>query len=81
MAALAAKLVIPSENGYRAWEDQTFIKWRKRDSHVPLRCQDSVEGTPYVYFVSLTNGVPENGFSLLIMEINWVLALCFFSSF
>lgn len=44
MASLAAKLVIPSENGYRVWEDQNFMKWNKRDSHVTLRCQDSVEG-------------------------------------
>lgn len=34
-----------NENGYKVWEDQSFIKWRKRDPHVTLRCHDSVEGT------------------------------------
>lgn len=31
-------------NGYKVWEDPSFIKWNKRDSHVTLRCHDSVEG-------------------------------------
>ncbi|KAJ4720300.1 Beta-galactosidase [Melia azedarach] len=34
-----------NENGYKVWEDQSFIKWRKRDPHVTLRCHDSVEGS------------------------------------
>lgn len=33
-------------NGYKVWEDQSFIKWNKRDPHVTLRCHDSVEGQP-----------------------------------
>lgn len=44
MASLTTKMILPSENGYRAWEDQTLFKWRKRDPHVTLRCHDSVEG-------------------------------------
>lgn len=35
---------LPSENGYRAWEDQSFIKWKKRDPHVTLHCHESIEG-------------------------------------
>ncbi|KAJ8774000.1 hypothetical protein K2173_009431 [Erythroxylum novogranatense] len=45
MASLAAKMVSPLETGHRVWEDETFIKWRKRDSHVPLHCHESVEGS------------------------------------
>ncbi|KFK34684.1 hypothetical protein AALP_AA5G178000 [Arabis alpina] len=45
MASLATQMILPSENGYRAWEDQTLFKWRKRDPHVTLRCHDSVEGS------------------------------------
>lgn len=56
MASLAAKLVIPSENGYRVWEDQNFIKWNKRDSHVTLRCQDSVEGICIWFLVFVFDG-------------------------
>ncbi|XVF41109.1 hypothetical protein PTKIN_Ptkin01aG0254100 [Pterospermum kingtungense] len=46
MASLiVGQLVFPSENGYKAWEDQSFIKWRKRDPHVTLHCHESVEGS------------------------------------
>ncbi|XP_022764757.1 uncharacterized protein LOC111309977 isoform X3 [Durio zibethinus] len=46
MASLiVGQLVFPSENGYKVWEDPSFIKWRKRDPHVTLRCHDSVEGS------------------------------------
>lgn len=30
---------------YKVWEDPSFIKWRKRDSHVSLHCHDSIEGS------------------------------------
>ncbi|CAI0461856.1 unnamed protein product, partial [Linum tenue] len=30
---------------HRVWEDPSFIKWRKREPHVPLRCHESVEGS------------------------------------
>ncbi|KAJ0464493.1 putative glycoside hydrolase, family 2, beta-galactosidase [Helianthus annuus] len=40
------KLIVNSSNGdYKVWEDPSFIKWRKRDSHVSLHCHDSVEGS------------------------------------
>ncbi|KAK5826678.1 Beta-galactosidase [Gossypium arboreum] len=46
MASLIlSQLVFPSENGYKVWEDQSFIKWRKRDPHVTLHCHESVEGS------------------------------------
>ncbi|XWS65492.1 hypothetical protein CRYUN_Cryun05aG0117500 [Craigia yunnanensis] len=46
MASLiVGQLVFPSENGYKLWEDQSFIKWRKRDPHVTLLCHESVEGS------------------------------------
>lgn len=46
MASLiVSQLGFPSENGYKVWEDQSFIKWRKRDSHVTLHCHESVEGS------------------------------------
>ncbi|KAH7548549.1 hypothetical protein JRO89_XS14G0162100 [Xanthoceras sorbifolium] len=47
MASLVGQLVFTLENanGYKVWEDPAFIKWRKRDSHVTLRCHDSVEGS------------------------------------
>ncbi|GER28530.1 beta-galactosidase [Striga asiatica] len=45
MASLIAQLVSPPNNGYKIWEDPSFIKWRKRDSHVPLHCHESVEGS------------------------------------
>nr|XP_043631574.1 beta-galactosidase [Erigeron canadensis] len=41
------KLIVNASNGdnYKVWEDPSFIKWRKRDSHVSLHCHDSVEGS------------------------------------
>jgi len=45
MASLASQLVFPASNGYKAWEDSSFIKWRKRDAHVSLHCHDTVEGS------------------------------------
>lgn len=51
MAALlvSSQLVLSSSNSgtnnYKSWEDPSFIKWRKRDSHVSLHCHDSVEGS------------------------------------
>lgn len=37
-------IVSPNNGDYKVWEDPSFIKWRKRDSHVSLHCHDSVEG-------------------------------------
>ncbi|KAE8655542.1 hypothetical protein F3Y22_tig00117026pilonHSYRG00147 [Hibiscus syriacus] len=46
MASLViSQLAFPSENGYKVWEDPSFIKWRKRDPHVNLHCHESVEGS------------------------------------
>ncbi|GAV75270.1 Glyco_hydro_2 domain-containing protein/Glyco_hydro_2_C domain-containing protein/Glyco_hydro_2_N domain-containing protein/Bgal_small_N domain-containing protein [Cephalotus follicularis] len=47
MASLLGQFVLPIENssGYKIWEDQSFIKWRKRDPHVSLHCHDSIEGS------------------------------------
>ena len=44
MASLIAQLVSPVETGHKVWQDQSFIKWRKRDPHVTLHCHESVEG-------------------------------------
>lgn len=46
MASLVGQLpfALENANGYKVWEDPSFIKWRKRDPHVTLRCHDSVEG-------------------------------------
>ncbi|PQQ19668.1 uncharacterized protein Pyn_22599 [Prunus yedoensis var. nudiflora] len=44
-SSLPGQLVFPLENGHQVWEDQSFIKWRKRDAHVPLRCHESIEGS------------------------------------
>lgn len=45
MVSLVGQLVLSLENGYKVWEDPSFIKWRKRDPHVTLNCHDSVEGS------------------------------------
>ncbi|KAI3880691.1 hypothetical protein MKX03_008102 [Papaver bracteatum] len=29
----------------RVWEDESLIKWRKRDAHVSLHCNESVQGS------------------------------------
>ncbi|KAL5720056.1 beta-galactosidase [Ranunculus cassubicifolius] len=50
-----------SNNGYKVYEDPSFIKWRKRDAHVPLRCHDSVEGSlKYWYDRSKVNFLVSN---------------------
>ncbi|CAN6567119.1 unnamed protein product [Malus baccata var. baccata] len=46
VASLPGQLVSLLENGqHHVWEDQSIIKWRKKDAHVPLRCHESVEGS------------------------------------
>ncbi|KAL2478168.1 glycoside hydrolase family 2 protein [Forsythia ovata] len=45
MASVVSQLVLPPNNGYKVWEDPSFIKWNKRDAHVPLHCHESVEGS------------------------------------
>ncbi|KAK8977634.1 hypothetical protein V6N11_013418 [Hibiscus sabdariffa] len=46
MASLIlSQLAFASENGYKVWEDPSFIKWGKRDPHVTLHCHESVEGS------------------------------------
>lgn len=45
MGSLVGQFVLPLNNGYKIWEDPSFIKWRKRDAHVPLHCHESVEGS------------------------------------
>ncbi|KAJ0977504.1 hypothetical protein J5N97_012978 [Dioscorea zingiberensis] len=44
--SIASLIQLPfsANSGYKVWEDPSFIKWRKRDAHVPLRSHDSVEG-------------------------------------
>ncbi|KAK9912811.1 hypothetical protein M0R45_036651 [Rubus argutus] len=44
-SSLVGQLVFPTENGHQVWEDQSIIKWRKRDAHVTLRCHESIEGS------------------------------------
>ncbi|KAK7317355.1 hypothetical protein RJT34_01507 [Clitoria ternatea] len=41
----AGPLLLSTQNGYKVWEDPSFIKWRKRESHVTLQCHDSLEGS------------------------------------
>ncbi|KAL8529235.1 hypothetical protein ACS0TY_006603 [Phlomoides rotata] len=45
MGSLAGQFVLPPNNGHKIWEDPSFIKWRKRDAHVPMHCHESVEGS------------------------------------
>ncbi|GMP41182.1 hypothetical protein CsSME_00011374 [Camellia sinensis var. sinensis] len=45
MTSLFSQLVLPSNNGYKVWEDPSFFKWRKRDAHVLLHCHDTIEGS------------------------------------
>ncbi|XP_050381024.1 uncharacterized protein LOC126798186 isoform X2 [Argentina anserina] len=42
-SSMMGQLVSPLETGHHVWEDQSFIKWNKRDAHVPLRCHESIE--------------------------------------
>jgi beta-galactosidase len=45
MALASASAMFPPSNlSYKAWEDPSFFKWRKREAHVPLRSQDTLEG-------------------------------------
>lgn len=47
-------LLSPINYSYRIWEDPSFIKWRKRDAHVPLHSHDTVEGNNImIYFQGL----------------------------
>ncbi|XP_011000564.1 PREDICTED: beta-galactosidase-like [Populus euphratica] len=45
MTSVVAQVVSPVETGHKVWQDQSFIKWRKRDPHVTLHCHESVEGS------------------------------------
>ncbi|KAL0464519.1 UNVERIFIED_CONTAM: Beta-galactosidase [Sesamum latifolium] len=45
MGSLVGQIILPSNSGHKIWEDPSFIKWRKRDAHVPLHCHESVEGS------------------------------------
>ncbi|KAJ3676245.1 hypothetical protein LUZ60_003657 [Juncus effusus] len=48
MASLSSTGLPPplnNSNSRKAWEDPSFIKWRKRDAHVPLRSHDTLEGS------------------------------------
>lgn len=45
MSSLVGPITLHSNNGYKVWEDPSFIKWRKLDAHVPLRSHESVEGS------------------------------------
>ncbi|OVA04094.1 Beta galactosidase small chain/ domain 5 [Macleaya cordata] len=45
MASLVRQIVCSTDPTHRVWEDPSFIKWRKRDSHVSLHCHDTVEGS------------------------------------
>ncbi|KAG4977461.1 hypothetical protein AAZX31_13G179000 [Glycine max] len=42
---VVGSLHLTSQNGYKVWEDPSFIKWRKRDPHVTLHCHESLEGS------------------------------------
>ncbi|KAL3829801.1 hypothetical protein ACJIZ3_018603 [Penstemon smallii] len=45
MGSLVGQFVLSPNNSHKAWEDPSFIKWRKRDAHVPFHCHESVEGS------------------------------------
>ncbi|XP_058091027.1 uncharacterized protein LOC131237338 [Magnolia sinica] len=45
MTSLVGQILLPSDHGRKVWEDPSFIKWKKRDAHVSLRCHDTVEGS------------------------------------
>ena len=44
MGSLVGQLALTPKNGHKIWEDPSFIKWRKRDAHVPMHCHESIEG-------------------------------------
>ncbi|XP_077218158.1 glycoside hydrolase family 2 protein [Tasmannia lanceolata] len=50
MASLVGQPQFPSGHARRIWEDESFIKWRKRDAHVSLHCHDTVEGSLKYWF-------------------------------
>ncbi|XP_078178746.1 glycoside hydrolase family 2 protein isoform X1 [Carex rostrata] len=37
--------IVGNSSCWKAWEDPSFIKWRKREAHVPLRSHDTIEGS------------------------------------
>jgi len=41
--AHASAMFPPSSPSHKTWEDPSFFKWRKREAHVPLRSQDTLE--------------------------------------
>lgn len=41
--AHASVMFPPSSPSHKTWEDPSFFKWRKREAHVPLRSQDTLE--------------------------------------
>ncbi|KAF4388952.1 hypothetical protein F8388_026681 [Cannabis sativa] len=43
--SLMGHLVFPSQTAPKLWEDQSFIKWNKRDPHVTFRSHESLEGS------------------------------------
>lgn len=45
LAPLAGQCDFSTDNGYKVWEDQSFIMWRKRDPHITLHCHNSIEGS------------------------------------
>ncbi|KAH6803430.1 glycoside hydrolase family 2 protein [Perilla frutescens var. frutescens] len=45
MGSLIGQLALLPNNGHKIWEDPSFIKWRKRDAHVPMHCHESIEGS------------------------------------
>lgn len=45
MASVVGQLHLPLDLQHKIWEDPSFIKWRKRDAHVTLRCHDTIEGS------------------------------------
>ncbi|XP_020414127.1 uncharacterized protein LOC18785437 [Prunus persica] len=60
-SSLPGLFVFLLENGHHVWEDQSLIKWRKRDAHVPLRCHDSIEGSlKYLYERNKVNFLVSN---------------------
>ena len=42
--SIGGQLVSPISEAHKPWEDPSFIKWRKRDAHVTLRCHETVNG-------------------------------------
>ncbi|XP_072993143.1 uncharacterized protein [Typha latifolia] len=90
MALLSsAGLVSPFNNAYRFWEDPSFIKWRKRDAHVPLRSHDTLEGSlRYWYERSNVNFIDSNSavwnddavIGALESAVSWVKGLPFIQS-